>query len=99
MENVVTQVDGVSIITIPDHLDVNTSPQIKNTLAEVLKTSDVIELDFSYTALVSSAGLRVLLQAQKNVQVSGKSMTLKNISSDVMEVFTLTGVTKILTIA
>ena len=95
MEIAVTKVDDVSVINIPDRLDTVTSPFLKNTLTEVISASDKIELDFSDTELVSSAGLRVLMQAQKNAQVAGKSMTMKNISSDVMEIFGFTGVTKI----
>ena len=98
MEIIVSKTDGVDIITIPDHLDVNTSPLLKDTLADIISTADAIELDFANTELVTSAGLRVLLQAQKNMQTSGKSMTCKNVSPDVMEVFDMTGVTKIITI-
>ena len=94
----VQQEDGVSIIAIPDHLDVNSSPFLKSILADSVSGSDAIELDFSKTSLVSSAGLRVLLQAQKNIQTSGKKMLFKNVPPSVMEIFDMTGVTKIFTI-
>jgi len=92
------------IIDIPNHLDVSTSPELKNILFETISdveaistTGDII-LDFSKTELVTSAGLRVLMQAQKNVQASSINMTMKNISPEVMEVFNITGVSKIFNI-
>jgi len=95
MEIIVKQDDGVSRIDIPKTLDAVTSPFFKQTLTEVIEAADKIELDFSDTVMVSSAGLRVLMQAQKNVKKSEKSMIFKNVSADVMEIFDITGVTKI----
>jgi len=86
------------IIDIPSHLDVSTSPELKNTLVEAISTTGDIILNFSKTELVTSAGLRVLMQAQKNVQASSISMIMKNISPEVMEVFNITGVSKIFSI-
>jgi len=85
-------------INVPENLDVMTSTDFKNTLTEIISESDKIELDLSKTKLVTSAGLRVLLQAEKTVQKSNKSMTFKNVSPEVMEVFDITGVSKIFTI-
>jgi len=98
MEATTPQTDDVYVITIPEQLNVATSPSLKTTLTDAVSSYDKIELDYSATELVTSAGLRVLLQAQKNVQTSGKSMTMKNVSPDVMEVFDVTGVSKIFTI-
>jgi len=98
MDITTTLINGKSLIEIPNSLDVITSPQMKKVLNEAISAADEVELDFSKTELVTSAGLRVLLQAQKSVQAHGKSMTMKNISTDVMEVFDMTGVTKIFNI-
>ena len=98
MDNTSNQADGVSIINVPDQLDISTSTLFKQTLDEVISSSEKTELDFSKTEMVSSAGLRVLLQAEKVIQKSGKSMVLKNVSPEVMEVFEITGVDKIFTI-
>ena len=89
------QADYDRAITMPDHLDTTTSPEMKEHLSEIISSADKITLDFSDTRLVSSAGLRVLLQAQKNVEKSAKSMKFINVSAEVMEVFDMTGVTKI----
>jgi anti-anti-sigma factor len=47
---------------------------------------------------VSSAGLRVLLLGEKNAKSAGKTLTLKNVSAEVMEVFEITGFSNILNI-
>ena len=98
MEIIVSQADEKHLIIIPDTLDVLSSPHLKNILDELVPAANVIELDFSKTGLVTSAGLRVLIQAQKKVQALGKSMTLINMSPDVMEVFNLTGLKKVFVI-
>lgn len=86
------------IIDISSHLDVSTSPELKNVLTEAISASEDIVLDFAKTELVTSAGLRVLMQVQKNVNASGLSMVMRNISAGVMDVFNMTGVSKIFSI-
>jgi len=95
MEIITAKEEGKIIIDIPNSFDVVSSPHLKNALADAVSTADEIELDFSKTGLVTSAGLRVLLQAQKNVQALGKKMTMKKITPEVMGVFDMTGVSKI----
>jgi len=98
MDITATQADGKSTINVPDNLDVMTSTAFKQTLDETILDSTKIELDFTKTGLVSSAGLRVLLQAEKNVKKAEKNMIFKNVSPEVMEIFKITGVDKIFTI-
>jgi len=93
-----TQTGDVSIINVPDKLDVTESALFKQNLDEVISSSEKIELDFTKTIIVSSAGIRILLQAEKSTQKANKSMTLKNVSPGVMEIFEITGVDKIFTI-
>ena len=95
MEISVTQENGKHKIIIPETLDVLTSPNLKNIFDELIPTANEIELDFLTTGLVTSAGLRVLIQAQKKIQALGKTMTLINITPEVMEVFNLTGLKKV----
>ena len=56
-----------------------------------------LELDFSGLEYISSAGLRVLLAAQKTMSRQGK-MTIRNVNETIMEVFEITGFVEILTI-
>ena len=84
-------------VALEGRLDTTTAP----TLEEELQVSlgGVEELDFDFTTLeyISSAGLRVLLSAQKIMNKQGK-MVIKNVNSDIMDVFDITGFTDILTI-
>lgn len=83
-------------IELSGRLDTNTSPMLE---AELSSLSEVKELtlDFKGVDYVSSAGLRVLLQAQKIMNKLG-SMRLKNVNSGVMEIFEITGFVDILTV-
>lgn len=83
-------------ISLSGRLDTTTAPvfeeEIKNSLDNVAK----LILDFKELEYVSSAGLRVILFAQKVMNKQGE-MLIKNVCSDIMEVFEITGFTDILT--
>lgn len=78
-------------------LDTITSPQLESELRD--GTEGVTELIFDLADLVyiSSAGLRVLLSAQKMMNKKG-SMVLRNVKPEIMEIFEITGFSGILTI-
>jgi len=97
MEITAEKNNDVNIIKIPNQLDVLTSTGLKQVLLAVIEEECNIELDFSSTVLVSSAGLRVLLQAEKSAKKAGKTITFTNVSPDVMEIFNITGVNNIFT--
>ena len=84
-------------IALTGRLDTTTAPQ----LDEVLKTDleGISSLTFNLGALdyISSAGLRVLLSAQKVMNKQGE-MKVINVKDDIMEVFDITGFADILTI-
>ena len=98
MEIKATTTAGGAELTLTGRLDTVTSTKLQTALTEAIGSSETVALDFAGVEYVSSAGLRVLLQGQKTAQASEKSMTLKNVSSDVMEVFEITGFSGILTI-
>ena len=79
------------------HLDTNTAPQLEAELKTSLSGITELELDFSGLEYISSAGLRVLLAAQKTMSRQGK-MTIRNVNETIMEVFEITGFVEILTI-
>ena len=85
-------------LALEGRLDTTTAPQLE---AEV-KTSlyDVTELilDLKMLEYISSAGLRVILAAQKQMNKKNSPMVVMNANETVMEVFELTGFTDILTI-
>ena len=84
-------------IEITGRLDINTAPVLDKTINE--ETEGIKDLTFDFTNLeyISSAGLRVLLNAQKKMQKIG-SMKLTGVCEDVMEIFEMTGFADILTI-
>ena len=98
MEINVSKNENSAVFNLTGRLDTITSPKLQDALAEELANSDEVELNFSGVDYVSSAGLRVLLFGQKRSQSSGKTMRLKNVSPEVMEVFDVTGFSEMLTI-
>ena len=87
--------ENVMNIALEGRLDTTTAPQLE---AE-LTLDGVSELTFDFAKLdyISSAGLRVLLAAQKVMNKQG-AMKVLNVNSDIMEVFEITGFSDILTI-
>ena len=86
-----------TVLKITGRLDTITAPALDKTINENLHEIKNLILDFECIEYISSAGLRVLLSAQKNLQKSGL-MKLKNVREEVMEVFEMTGFADILTI-
>lgn len=79
-------------------IDTNTSENYEKALFEVLEEADDICLDFEEIEFISSAGLRVLLMAQKRVNSDGKEMILRNINETVEDVLESTGFIDILVV-
>ena len=91
--------DGDALtVELKGRLDTTTAPELESELRPALKDG-VTELIIDLKALdyVSSAGLRVLLSAQKIMNKQGE-MTVRNVNDDVMEVFEVTGFVDLLNI-
>ena len=84
-------------LALSGRLDTNTSPQLEAQLKQSVGGVKELIFDFSEVEYISSAGLRVLLAAQKVMTRQG-SMKLIGVSAEVMEVFEITGFSDILTI-
>ncbi len=84
-------------LAVVGRLDTTTAPKLENELRESLNGVTELTLDFAKLEYVSSAGLRVLLSAQKTMNKQGK-MVIHNVCPDIMEVFDITGFSDILTI-
>lgn len=90
--------NGSVTLELEGRLDTNTSPQLEDELAAVLDpTVELLVIDFAKLAYISSAGLRVLLSAQKKMNRQGE-MIIRNVNDVIMEVFEVTGFTDILQI-
>lgn len=84
-------------IVISGRLDTNSSPKLEAVLRQSMSGVTELVFDFSGVEYLSSAGLRVLLAAQKVMNRQG-SMKLIGVSAEVMEVFEITGFSDILTV-
>ena len=85
--------------SLEGRIDSGNSSDVENKIREAIgdsKPASVV-LDASALEYISSAGLRVLLSAQKNMNARG-SMTVKNVSEEIREIFDVTGFSDILTI-
>lgn len=92
-----TQENTKLCIALTGRLDTNTAPQLEAELKRSVTGITDLEFDFSGVEYISSAGLRVLLAAQKVMNRQG-SMVLKGVNPVVMDVFEITGFVDILTI-
>ena len=84
-------------IGLEGRLDTTTAPELEKELEGTLNGITELTLDFAELAYISSAGLRVLLSAQKVMNRQG-SMKVTNVNETIMEIFEVTGFTDILTI-
>ncbi len=84
-------------VEVIGRLDTTTAPQLEVSLKENLGDAASLVLDFAQLEYISSAGLRVLLGAQKVMNKQGK-MVVRNVNETVSEVFEITGFADILTI-
>ncbi len=92
------QMEGTKVTyALEGRLDTTTSPQLEAELKENLEGVTDLIFDFSQLEYISSAGLRVMLMAQKMMNAQG-NMIVKNVNEIVMEVFEVTGFDEILTI-
>ena len=87
-----------TIIEIVGRLDTTTAPALEKAINEDIGDAKNLVLDLKGVQYISSAGLRVLLGAQKKMQKIG-SMKVVNVCEAVMEVFEMTGFADILVIA
>lgn len=88
--------DAVTLI-VSGRLDTQTAPELENELDSILFGLKELIFDMTNLEYVSSAGLRVILKAQKAMNAQG-SMKLTGVNDNIMEVFDITGFLDILTI-
>ena len=88
--------EAVTLI-VSGRLDTQTAPELEKELDSILSGLKELTFDMTNLEYVSSAGLRVILKAQKAMNAQG-SMKLTGINDSIMEVFDITGFLDILTI-
>ena len=84
-------------VALSGRLDTTTAPELEKSLKESLNDVSELVMDLNGLEYISSAGLRVLLSAQKTMMKQG-SMKVTHVSETVMEIFEVTGFVDILTI-
>lgn len=84
-------------IALDGRLDTTTAPQLEAEVNSGLNGVTDLVIDMDKLVYVSSAGLRVLLKAQKIMNKQGK-MTVRNASSEIKEIFEVTGFDELLNI-
>ncbi len=90
--------DGSKLtVALGGRLDTTTAPQLEGELRTAVDGVTELVFDLANLEYISSAGLRVLLSAQKVMSAQG-SMVVRNANSDLMDIFEVTGFVDILTI-
>lgn len=84
-------------LEIKGRIDTKSAPQLEEIISSSLDGVRLLVMDFEGVEYVSSAGLRVLLIAQKAMNRQG-DMKVRNVNPDIMEIFEVTGFSDILTI-
>ena len=96
--NVEIRKDGTALTLIPEgRLDTKASPDLKAIVEENIPGVTDLTFDLKKLMYLSSAGLRVIMSAQKVMMEQGK-MRLINVSNDIMDIMDMVGLTGVFTI-
>ena len=93
----IERLNDATVLKIEGRLDTTTAPELESTINAQGEALGNLVLDFTGVDYISSAGLRVLLTAQKKMNIQGH-MELNNVSEAVMDIFEMTGFADILEI-
>lgn len=85
------------VLKVSGRLDIMTAPELETAIKENLEGVKALVLDFKDLEYISSAGLRVVLGARKAMGGNGE-FAVRNLCSDVREIFDITGFSDIITI-
>ncbi|MDO4960627.1 MAG: STAS domain-containing protein [Eubacteriales bacterium] len=90
--------DGTRLVLTPEgRIDTTTAAQFEESITSCADGLKELIFDFSKLDYISSAGLRVLLMAQKTMNKQG-SLVIRNVNDEIAEIFEVTGFSDILTI-
>ena len=96
--NIIKEIKNKTLNIAPEgRLDTTTAPQLEAELKQSISDNERLIFDFTKLEYLSSAGLRVLLAAQKMMDKQGE-MVICNVNDVIAEVFEVTGFSDILTI-
>jgi anti-sigma B factor antagonist len=83
--------DSTLTVAISGNIDTVTAPELDTKFQENLSGIKDLILDFAAVDYISSAGLRVILMANQQLEDADGTMTIKNANDDVRDVFEMTG--------
>ena len=89
--------NGKAAFSLEGRLDTVSAPELEAELKDALDGVSELTLDLEKLEYISSAGLRVLLAAQKEMNKRG-TMKIAHVGETIMEIFEVTGFSEILTI-
>ena len=92
-----TLTDKTLTVKVSGRMDTTTAPQLEAELKRKVGGKETLILDFDNLEYLSSAGLRVVLAAQKVMNRQGK-MIVRHVNETIMDIFEVTGFVDILTI-
>lgn len=90
--------EGKAAFALEGRLDTATAPDLEQAIKAALDNVSELTLDLQKLDYISSAGLRVLLAAQKAMNSKQGKMELTHVGEAIMEIFEVTGFSDILTI-
>ncbi len=98
MLNIEKKTNGNALtVVLSGRLDTTTAPELEKQLKDSIGGVEMLVIDMQPLEYISSAGLRVLLSAQKVMNRQG-SMTVTHVNETIMEIFEVTGFSDILNI-
>ena len=99
MFNIKAELTGTALsIALEGVLDTQAAPKLEELINEKIADATEVKFDLVNLEYLTSAGLRVLLTAQQEMEDKDGLMTLSNVNDEIMEIFDMTGFTDVLTI-
>jgi anti-sigma B factor antagonist len=99
MFNIKAELTGTTLsIALEGVLDTQAAPKLEELINEKIADATEVKFDLVNLEYLTSAGLRVLLTAQQEMEDKDGLMTLSNVNDEIMEIFDMTGFTDVLTI-
>ena len=99
MFNIKAEHTGTTLsIALEGVLDTQAAPKLEELINEKIADATEVKFDLVNLEYLTSAGLRVLLTAQQEMEDKDGLMTLSNVNDEIMEIFDMTGFTDVLTI-
>jgi len=90
--------DGILTLSVFGKLSTTTADTFGQVVEEAIGETQRLVLDFKEVSYLASSGLRVLISAQKKLELKKGSMTILHVNSDLKEVFEITGLDEMLDI-